>query len=492
MALESISSLINSVGSYNMVSQYGLGPVFYLVYREWQNPGSTVLSLDPVLASSLTAELRKLPMDAPTGTVATAIGASFSYSMITAQVLGANPNDPNANPTFLTESGWSGYKLQNLTPADQMPGPNGIGTIAGGPTWDTYYKDSYFVFTRYPHDIRTTLSENFYVHKFAFNGDVMIDLGESFIPDNNYVSKQNVVMYYNMVTGQGPEALYHSLTSNPNADATDTLRQFFKAVTELKLDSTQGLYAKLSPLLSSASVGAQYKAVIQEFQFTVTPDPMTPATTEQMLAGLYVGFYHRAPDKQGLDYWVDKFAHGSSLKDVSALFATHPRFSEEYGGLTNNAFVQKVYINMLGNGGDAEGITYWTNMLNSGTSKSDFIASFIPAAMNANLAQSLANGSLSITDYNAAVIRQNSLINKSNTGLEFVKQLGVKSNPGAASDSDPAYRAAQVVIANVTDTAASKTAAFDKIHAATSPEQVLSQFGVQLVGVSQFAESFGV
>lgn len=90
------------------------------------------------------------------------------------------------------------------------------------------------------------------------------------------------------------------------------------------------------------------------------------------LEDLYVAFFNRIPDADGLNYWIDQFKAGMSLINIGDSFyeaALH--FSDLTGysaGITPENFVNIVYKNVLGRseGADAEGLSYWAGQLSSG------------------------------------------------------------------------------------------------------------------------------
>lgn len=90
------------------------------------------------------------------------------------------------------------------------------------------------------------------------------------------------------------------------------------------------------------------------------------------LEDLYVAFFNRIPDADGLNYWIDQYKAGKSLTSIGDLFyeaALH--FSDLTGysvGMAPENFVNIVYKNVLGraDGADAEGLSYWSGQLRSG------------------------------------------------------------------------------------------------------------------------------
>jgi S-layer protein len=49
------------------------------------------------------------------------------------------------------------------------------------------------------------------------------------------------------------------------------------------------------------------------------------ATNAELVAQVYVGFYDRAPDPVGLQYWVGRLEAGVSIQDIGDSFAASPK-----------------------------------------------------------------------------------------------------------------------------------------------------------------------
>lgn len=48
------------------------------------------------------------------------------------------------------------------------------------------------------------------------------------------------------------------------------------------------------------------------------------ATTAELITQLYVGYYNRAPDPEGLNYWIGRANAGVSMADIANSFAASP------------------------------------------------------------------------------------------------------------------------------------------------------------------------
>jgi hypothetical protein len=107
--------------------------------------------------------------------------------------------------------------------------------------------------------------------------------------------------------------------------------------------------------------------------------PLTKAATlpqDQMgsLTELYVAYFNRAPDALGLDYWASRMVDGMSLAQIAKSFFAQPEASASFPtGTTAEAFVTKVYQNVLGRAPDQAGLAYWVNDLNKGNVTPDVL-----------------------------------------------------------------------------------------------------------------------
>lgn len=90
------------------------------------------------------------------------------------------------------------------------------------------------------------------------------------------------------------------------------------------------------------------------------------------LIELYIAFFNRIPDANGLSYWLDQLNNGTKLNQIAdAFFAAGVQFSKETGftsDMSSKEFINRIYINTLGRttGADADGLAYWTKELESG------------------------------------------------------------------------------------------------------------------------------
>lgn len=89
-------------------------------------------------------------------------------------------------------------------------------------------------------------------------------------------------------------------------------------------------------------------------------------TDQDNVAELYIGFFGRAPDAAGFEFWTEQLADGATPYQIAAAFATTPEFEAAYHGLTVTEQVTKLYLNVLNRAPDPSGLAYWVGQINSG------------------------------------------------------------------------------------------------------------------------------
>ncbi|MFT5659862.1 MAG: hypothetical protein ACI9TV_000495 [Sulfurimonas sp.] len=194
---------------------------------------------------------------------------------------------------------------------------------------------------------------------------------------------------------------------------------------------------------------------------------------EDKISSLYISFFNRAADESGLTYWNNLATAAedegedslNTLKQLSAGFATHPTFGSTYDSMGNEAFIQAIYKNSLGQDGDADGVAYWTNLINNGKLRSDMVAEFMNAALITDItAENFPT--LSQVELDAAIQRQNLITNKVSVAINFTKSLGILSNVTDSEnpENDPSYLASIEVLKDITTEASTATQTISKLN----------------------------
>ena len=100
-----------------------------------------------------------------------------------------------------------------------------------------------------------------------------------------------------------------------------------------------------------------------------TFDQVTGLNTDSgKMFRLYNASFKRLPDPDGLRYWIDNFSSGKDdERAVASSFLASDEFKQRYGeNVSNESYVETLYVNVLGRNYDQAGYSYWLGNLNNG------------------------------------------------------------------------------------------------------------------------------
>ena len=102
---------------------------------------------------------------------------------------------------------------------------------------------------------------------------------------------------------------------------------------------------------------------------------------------LYNAAFKRLPDSDGLKYWINNLSSGSnSDRVISKSFLGSAEFAERYGSnVSNEKYIETLYINVLDRTYDQEGYNYWVGKLDSGRERYQLLLDFAESAENKTL-----------------------------------------------------------------------------------------------------------
>ncbi|MCZ4271948.1 DUF4214 domain-containing protein [Maritalea porphyrae] len=162
---------------------------------------------------------------------------------------------------------------------------------------------------------------------------------------------------------------------------------------------------------------------------------------------IYVGYYDRAPDPAGLDYWIGRANAGMTLPEIAASFAVQAESIAKYPYLDNplvasaSVFVTTIYNNLFNRAPDTAGLAHWVAELAAGKAVGQMIIDIMSGAKDD------ANGN-DLTTLN----------NKVAVGIDFAADLSEVS--GLDYENNAAAKvAASDALNGVTDAAGTITAA---------------------------------
>lgn len=102
----------------------------------------------------------------------------------------------------------------------------------------------------------------------------------------------------------------------------------------------------------------------------------TPSAWTDDVFRLYQATLDRAPDLSGLLDWIGQLGSGQAYLSVVTGFVASTEFQTTYGALSDSAFVEQLYQNVLNRAADAAGLADWTGQLAAGTTREEVVRGF--------------------------------------------------------------------------------------------------------------------
>ena len=175
---------------------------------------------------------------------------------------------------------------------------------------------------------------------------------------------------------------------------------------------------------------------------------LSALTAQQQAAAIYIGYYDRAPDPYGMDFWEAAVRNPLvSLVEIATYFsaqeetyAVHPFFVTPSASAAN-AFISELYLNLFNRAPDVPGLTFWSSVLQEsidGTgplSVGEIILAIIEGAQNSAEGQDITT-----------------LLNKievANAWTDAAEAAGLTA-PNSYGDSEAAQASAKSIINDVT------------------------------------------
>lgn len=126
---------------------------------------------------------------------------------------------------------------------------------------------------------------------------------------------------------------------------------------------------------------------VERVQFTdgtySVGDLASSSTTAQVhsISRLYLAALDRLPDDAGLNNWMRASQGGMSLEEISNGFVSSSEFTVRYGqNLSDAAFINQLYINVLDRAADPAGHNSWMQYLAAGNNRAEALIGFSESA----------------------------------------------------------------------------------------------------------------
>lgn len=164
------------------------------------------------------------------------------------------------------------------------------------------------------------------------------------------------------------------------------------------------------------------------------------AAMRTQVTQLYVSMFGRAPEFDGLGYWVNQLNAGKSFAQVAQdMFNVTPSRAYYPSFLTNEEIIARFYTNVLGRTADAEGAAYWAAKLNAGQTPGQVITDMIASVANyagsdeaALASQKLFADKVELGLYYAIDLAGND-VTKASTLMALVSSAGIQAAKNAAN-----------------------------------------------------------
>ena len=108
-------------------------------------------------------------------------------------------------------------------------------------------------------------------------------------------------------------------------------------------------------------------------------------TNEQFVDYIYMNYISKPADAEGKAFWLNLLnATNDREALVSQFIAAAKANEEDISGFegANSTFIEKLYQNLLGRSSDTDGLKYWQDAMSAGMSQSALVAAFISAALS--------------------------------------------------------------------------------------------------------------
>lgn len=92
---------------------------------------------------------------------------------------------------------------------------------------------------------------------------------------------------------------------------------------------------------------------------------MSDITDDILIQQLYVSYFNRPADLDGLAYWKSILKTGYPISAIANSFSASAEFNSIYSG-TSTEKIGLLYKNTFNRTADLNGLLYWTNLLESG------------------------------------------------------------------------------------------------------------------------------
>jgi Domain of unknown function (DUF4214)/FG-GAP-like repeat/RTX calcium-binding nonapeptide repeat (4 copies) len=229
----------------------------------------------------------------------------------------------------------------------------------------------------------------------AFGGDSTVSIAPITFPERDQSEFLNGTNQKDVILGLGGDDVIQGLAGDDMIDGGDGLDI---AIYTGSSDDYQIQMEEDSIVVKDLRVhgdGTDFIRGMERLQFSDINVALDIAGTAGQAYRIYEAVLGRAPDLEGLGYWINDMDNGVSLTTIAKGFVSSPEFQSKYGANPSyETYLNLLYNNILDRDPDTDGMNYWvSNMRNGIDTPAIVLASFSEGYENtANVAPDIANG----------------------------------------------------------------------------------------------------
>lgn len=115
---------------------------------------------------------------------------------------------------------------------------------------------------------------------------------------------------------------------------------------------------------------------------------------------IYKAAFDRAPDAEGLGFWINQMDEGTDLTSVAQGFIGSQEFESMYGEATDNEFIELLYENVLDRQPDAQGYEFWKDTMHeAGLTREEVLVEFSESIENVNNTEDLISNGITYNPF---------------------------------------------------------------------------------------------
>lgn len=152
-------------------------------------------------------------------------------------------------------------------------------------------------------------------------------------------------------------------------------------------------------LAVSAPVAAEEPTI--ESTSADTANVENPASNAALIKRLYRTVFGRDAEPAGLKYWLEAMANGATYEDVVHAFLSSSEWTVLLGSeVSNEDYVEHLYMNGFGRASDDPGKAYWVKVLEGGVPRADLVIFFAESEEQRNATEQSKDFSLDVLHIN--------------------------------------------------------------------------------------------